>query len=204
MDKNPDGSTYVPKEAKELGSQMKPNPQDSSDLHETTLSDSERTLIDSFDSERTLTNSFGEIQDMDLGGESEVESVLMLSQEKEERLVGTSATTHASSIRSIQERGLGDESEVFSREVVSLEKQVHSNDKYIGVRVITPVKFIPEHEQSATFFLKENSSKIQSGKKFKKRSREDNGGNKTQKSRNPNLQGNGTGESKRGRTNGQG
>ena len=86
MDKNPHGCIYATKEARESRSQMKENPQDLSDFPERALSDSERTL----------TDSFGEIQEIDHGGEPEVDSELVLSQGKRERFVDTSATTQVS------------------------------------------------------------------------------------------------------------
>jgi hypothetical protein len=173
MDKSRHGRIHVTMEAMELGSQVKENPQDPSSCVKGNLSDSDRTL----------TNSFGEIQKIDLEGEPEVDSAVLFSQGKRERPSEGYVRTLASSIGNIERSDLGEESKAYVfAEVVAFGKQEICSDGNDIDPVVTTVDKITagNEEIPITEPLKGSLANIQIGKKVKKRDREDKACGKSQ------------------------
>jgi hypothetical protein len=174
MDKSRHGHIHIAMEAMELGSQVKENPQDPSSCVNGNLSDSDRTL----------TNSFGEIQKIDLEGEPEVDSAVLFSQGKRERPSEGYVRTLASSIGNIKRSDLGEESKAYvSAEVVAFGKQEICSDGNDIPAVTTVDKITAGNEEiPITEPLKGSLAniQIQIGKKVKKRDREDKACGKSQ------------------------
>jgi hypothetical protein len=173
MEKHPHGRIHVTMEATELGNHVMENPQHSSGSAKRNLSDSEKTL----------SNSFGEIQKVHHDGEPEVDSAAMFSKGKQKTPVDGCVTTLPSSIRNIKRSDHGDGSKAHvSAEVVAFGKQeVCSDGKEIDLRVTTLTKIIPGNEEGPIAkYSEESPANIQIGKKVIKRAREEKIGHKSQ------------------------